>query len=1126
VSLVLLLVACLSEAPQPYVGDCAVYPDPPYDYGAIGIGSCLSGPVDLAWIADPGDPTSAVLLVTNANPFLDFATSSLVTIPLGGVPLDGGEITVAAAQGAGIEIPNFASSMAVAEDLGLVVVPSRFSEEGRLREEDDDVWFVDVAAPSVPALATVAANGSASLKVKEDPTPVLYLPETGLVLVGNASDESISVVDLGSSPVEVMDAVAKAEIDGIRVFDSDRSGSNIEVADLSVSTATEVPSDDWTLTYTEGTFRVWVPSGDGVRRLTSHGQEAWEASAFGVEFHADDTDGVLTEIFDPQIWESLLGTRMAFGDAGSGNLHAAVNIGSLTEWAYEASPLLEPRSGNWDAFLGGPMLLVSEDLEYLFYDGVDSPGQDAVGGIGLATSRDSEDFDRVGDMVVGPGVGAHDTQRVADPTVLFDPQARLWRMWYGAFDGNIWRVGHASSTDLTNWVVDSSPVFTATEGTHAAAPVVTYVGGWFRMWTTREASDGSPWLGLSISRDGTVWFDEGLVTALDGEPSTIDEPWGVGLQASASESWSVQGEQSGAAGVSFQGSEGLVSDQFGWTARLSTGWILAPVDGFDESSNGVSVSSWIPGLDRVYATLVGDDGQSRIGTANWNDGDPILDEVILLEANGGGFESVSVSSPVVFERDNGWGMLYAGANGTLMQIGLVTSSDGVTWTGRGAPVLKVGTDWDSVEVVPNSVVRDGNTLTLYYTGYDGERRRIGTATSTDDGANWTRLEGENDAWIFDEGAPGEFDDSEVSDAFVLVDSGGFARMWYAGNDGTIGRIGYAEREAGDPEWRRLNDAVSGETLVVVEGVAGSFDVAGVRRPVVVQDASGYTMLYSGQDSPVLRVGLARGTEATTMFREPADPTTGDSVEFKTRAGDAGGRKTIPLERVIDGFSVNGSGLSAFALDSERGFAYLASTSNSYIIVLDVRDDSHVSFQDNYLAVEAILDARTNSGAQGFRSLAVSGDRLYGLNDSPESVMIFDLSTLTDDDRADYVPEAVVGYLPTPRGVEQDVGSDTLASVGPAGLAIRGNRLFVSNFNDNSVGVYDLSLGLDGTLVDEIANLGENPHAVALSPDGLLLAVSLYVGTTIRGTAESEVVLIDVDLDSPTYLDVLARIVNR
>ena len=68
VPLVLLLtlaMACLVESKPPYLGECAEYPDQSYDYGDLGIGSCLAGPTSLQWADDN------TLVVTNANPFLD-----------------------------------------------------------------------------------------------------------------------------------------------------------------------------------------------------------------------------------------------------------------------------------------------------------------------------------------------------------------------------------------------------------------------------------------------------------------------------------------------------------------------------------------------------------------------------------------------------------------------------------------------------------------------------------------------------------------------------------------------------------------------------------------------------------------------------------------------------------------------------------------------------------------------------------------------------------------------------------------------------------------------------------------------------------------------------------------------
>ena len=40
---------CLESLSSPTVGECAVYPKGVYDYGEIGIGSCLAGPIGMEW---------------------------------------------------------------------------------------------------------------------------------------------------------------------------------------------------------------------------------------------------------------------------------------------------------------------------------------------------------------------------------------------------------------------------------------------------------------------------------------------------------------------------------------------------------------------------------------------------------------------------------------------------------------------------------------------------------------------------------------------------------------------------------------------------------------------------------------------------------------------------------------------------------------------------------------------------------------------------------------------------------------------------------------------------------------------------------------------------------------------
>ena len=85
----LSLLGCDSATEPVSVGDCAVYPDGQFDYGQIGIGSCLAGPSSLTWVDADEGPGGSTLIVTNANPYLDFNSGSVLSIARAGIPTDG-----------------------------------------------------------------------------------------------------------------------------------------------------------------------------------------------------------------------------------------------------------------------------------------------------------------------------------------------------------------------------------------------------------------------------------------------------------------------------------------------------------------------------------------------------------------------------------------------------------------------------------------------------------------------------------------------------------------------------------------------------------------------------------------------------------------------------------------------------------------------------------------------------------------------------------------------------------------------------------------------------------------------------------------------------------------------------
>ena len=115
------------------------------------------------------------------------------------------------------------------------------------------------------------------------------------------------------------------------------------------------------------------------------------------------------------------------------------------------------------------------------------------------------------------------------------------------------------------------------------------------------------------------------------------------------------------------------------------------------------------------------------------------------------------------------------ADNLYTTVGYATSTDGVTWTKVGV-VMSPSSAWEGNEISPNSILREGTTLRLYYHAGGSQlgNRRIGTATSTD-GMTWTRQA----TPILDIGANGAFDDDQVAEPRVIK-IGATYRMYYTG----------------------------------------------------------------------------------------------------------------------------------------------------------------------------------------------------------------------------------------------------------------------------------------------------------------------------------------------------------
>jgi predicted GH43/DUF377 family glycosyl hydrolase len=134
-------------------------------------------------------------------------------------------------------------------------------------------------------------------------------------------------------------------------------------------------------------------------------------------------------------------------------------------------------------------------------------------------------------------------------------------------------------------------------------------------------------------------------------------------------------------------------------------------------------------------------------------------------------------------------------------------------------------------VSPNSILVENGLYRLWYHSYDGSRRRIGYAESSD-GINWTKRANP----VLDVGPPGAWDDKAVVEPRVFATDGGY-RMYYGGHR-SIGPDAYALGLATSPDG--VNWTRSGSAPIFGDEAGTPVLAAGAG---IIADASGWHMWF-------------------------------------------------------------------------------------------------------------------------------------------------------------------------------------------------------------------------------------------------------------------------------------------
>ncbi len=144
----------------------------------------------------------------------------------------------------------------------------------------------------------------------------------------------------------------------------------------------------------------------------------------------------------------------------------------------------------------------------------------------------------------------------------------------------------------------------------------------------------------------------------------------------------------------------------------------------------------------------------------------------------GGWDGLLVTGPTVVQGpDKLWRLYYSGL-GTNGGIGLLTSTNGITWSPHGkSPVLEVEPGrWDS-QILEQTVIYARGKYWLWYSGLDRPLSpetviAIGVATS-EDGMHWQRFPGNP---VLRPGQKGSWNDSRVLAPDVIVEPDGSLLM--------------------------------------------------------------------------------------------------------------------------------------------------------------------------------------------------------------------------------------------------------------------------------------------------------------------------------------------------------------
>lgn len=159
--------------------------------------------------------------------------------------------------------------------------------------------------------------------------------------------------------------------------------------------------------------------------------------------------------------------------------------------------------------------------------------------------------------------------------------------------------------------------------------------------------------------------------------------------------------------------------------------------------------------------------------------------VLSVGASGSWDDTWAYQSSVIFE-DGIYRMYYTGYDGSLVGIGIASSSDGITWIKEpGNPIYSASKS--TMPVQNPRVLHTSNGYEMWFNSANSVSGKMELFyTSSQDGLSWNN----ETMLVMQPGSAGSFDSQWVWHPMILVKDGVY-HMWYSGYNNNEWSVGYA-----------------------------------------------------------------------------------------------------------------------------------------------------------------------------------------------------------------------------------------------------------------------------------------------------------------------------------------------